>query len=117
MLCKNCGQQVEDGRPYCPNCGTPMAAAAQPAAQAPEHYNNGGLMAWSIISIFLCLITGIIALVQACGINSCTTVEAQKKKISACKTWCIVSTILGAISIIIALVAQAFVMQILGSLL
>ncbi len=116
MLCKKCGQDVEEGKLYCPNCGEPVAADVQPAAQAPEKYNNGGLIAWSILSLLLCLIGGIIALVKACGINNCTTVEEQKKKISSAKTWCIISTVVGALSLIASIAAQSYLNQLIASL-
>lgn len=119
MLCKNCGQELEDGKQFCPNCGAPVAAEPQPAAPAApavERYKNGGLIAWSILSLLLCLIGGIVALVQACGINNCTTVEAQKKKISSAKTWCIISTIWGALTLIASIAAQPYIEQAIASM-
>lgn len=29
-FCNNCGTQVQDGAPFCPNCGAPISAPAQP---------------------------------------------------------------------------------------
>lgn len=40
MFCKNCGQELNDGMQFCPNCNTPVEAnapiePAQPYAQQP----------------------------------------------------------------------------------
>ena len=75
-------------------------AAAEPVEPIP----TGGLIAWSIVSILLCLIPGIVALVQTIGINKCTTAEEQAKKANSAKIWCIVATVLGLVSIISTLV-------------
>ncbi len=69
-------------------------------------YPNGGLIAWSVITLLLCTIPGIVALVQTLGINKCFTVEEQQKKISAAKTWCIVGTVLGVLAIIGSVAAR-----------
>lgn len=43
MFCQNCGAQVPDGSPFCPNCGTPQAVTqipqqpAQPQQITPVH--------------------------------------------------------------------------------
>lgn len=79
-----------------------QAAAAGPVAPVP----TGGLIAWSVVSVLLCLIPGIVALVQAIGINKCTTVEEQQRKMSSAKMWCIISTVLGVLFIIGKLVAN-----------
>ena len=81
------------------------APAAEPAPQAGqaspvEPIPTGGLLAWSIISILLCLIPGIVALVQTIGINKCLTAEEQERKAKSAKIWCIVATVLGVLVII-----------------
>lgn len=35
MRCDNCGQEVEEGRNFCPHCGKPVAAPAGTAAATP----------------------------------------------------------------------------------
>lgn len=46
-FCRNCGQQMNDGAEFCPNCGTPVKTAAAPdngATNAAPNYgasNNG----------------------------------------------------------------------------
>ncbi len=37
-FCPNCGAALPDGRPFCTHCGTPLTAAASPAASAPSAY-------------------------------------------------------------------------------
>ncbi len=61
---------------------------------------TGGLMAWAIITLLLCTIPGIVALVKVNGINKCMTVEEQQQKIKSAKTWCTVGTILGVLAVI-----------------
>lgn len=58
-------------------------------------YPTGGLMAWSIITLLLSTIPGIVALVQTNKINKSATVEEQQKHISNAKIWCIVGTVIG----------------------
>ena len=70
------------------------------SVEAAEPIPTGGLLAWSIVSLLLCLIPGIVALVQTIGINKCATVEEQTKKANSARIWCIVATVLGVLSII-----------------
>ena len=79
-----------------------------PQYTPPAPRPTGGLIAWAIISILLCTIPGIVALVQALGINSAPTAEAQAQKAASAKTWCIVSTVLGVILIVINIIAIVF---------
>ena len=79
---------------------------AYPASQQVEPVATGGLIAWSIITILLCWILGIAALIQTIGINKCATVEEQQKKMSTARTLCIVGTVVGLIVNIIYIVAQ-----------
>ena len=37
MFCESCGSSVPDGTSICPNCGSPIAQAAQPAYQQPAY--------------------------------------------------------------------------------
>ena len=101
MFCQKCGYENPDGSTFCLKCGTAFGGAAVP------HYEAGGLIAWSIITLLLCTIPGIVALVKATGINKSATVEEQTKKISSCKTWCIVGTVLGVLAIIGSIAANS----------
>lgn len=41
--CKKCGYKVREDMSFCPRCGAPLTAEAQPAAQqpmAPRHYRR-----------------------------------------------------------------------------
>ena len=74
--------------------------ASAPVSEVPP-YNTTGLMIWSILSLlFGALIFGILALMNTLQINKCTTIEEQQKKIRKARTWCIVSTVIGALVII-----------------
>ena len=79
------------------------AAYGQPAA--PSKYPSGGLIAWAVVTLLFCRIPGIVALVYALSINSSATVADQQKKISNAKLWCIIGTVLGVLSILLAIVS------------
>ena len=78
----------------------------QPSQYAPERYSNGGLIAWSVITILLCTVPGIIAMINACGINSCTTAAQQQGKIKTARVCCIIGTVLGVISLLVSIIAN-----------
>ena len=87
----------EAGEPY----AQPFTVAQpynQPQTVAPVP--TGGLLAWAIITLLLCTIPGIVAIVKTVSINKATTVEEQMKRINSAKTWCIVGTVLGALQLI-----------------
>ena len=128
--CQHCGSTVPDGSSFCTNCGAPISTQSsqnsnnysnsynnsyssgydnsygsapqgyQPYSAPVPAYSTGGLMAWSIITLLLCTIPGIVAIVKTTQINKATTVEEQQKTISSAKTWCIVGTILGILAVI-----------------
>jgi len=125
-FCQNCGASNPDTNQFCTSCGAPLKEqAAQPAQQpvynqAPVYQQpvyqvpqpvapvaTGGLLAWSIITLLLCTIPGIVAIVQTANINKCYTVEEQQKKISSAKIWCIVGTVLGVLAVIGSIAANA----------
>lgn len=81
----------------------PYAAATQYVAPVA----TGGLLAWSIVTLLLCTIPGIVALVQTGKINKATTYEQQQKAMSSAKTWCIVGTVLGVLALIGSMIANA----------
>ena len=73
------------------------------ASDPPIQYSTGGMLAWSIVTLLLCTIPGIVALVQTSGINKCTTRAEQEKMISSAKTWNIVGTVLGGLNLLVSL--------------
>ena len=136
-LCPKCGADNAEGTKFCSECGSPLliAKAPEPEAPAPSapelnaqqpvytapenpygaaQYTaptprpTGGLIAWAIISILLCMIPGIVGLVQALSVNSAPTAEEQQRKISSAKTWCLVATILGVLGLVLYVLAIVF---------
>ena len=120
-LCPKCGADNPGVSKYCSNCGAPLSAPAASTYnpnpyrytpserssnsnyQAPLPLETGGIIVWSIISILLCMIPGIVALVYAVGINSAPTAAIQQEKLSNARLWCTISTFLGVIAIVISL--------------
>ena len=128
--CPNCGAPVNDSSFSQPAASQPAydqqqyGQQAQPGydqqqygqqAQQPSGYGNsygayplqpvapipvGGMIAWSIITILLCTIPGIVGLVYTLKINKCTSVEDQQKALKTARIWCIVGTVLGILSVI-----------------
>lgn len=132
--CPRCGSSISFNSKFCQNCGTqlpnvpiektnpapynpvsypgsnPYQAQPQPRYYVPQPVTpvpTGGLLAWSIITLLLCLIPGIVAIVKTTGINKATSVEEQQKLISSAKTWCIVGTVLGVLAMIGAVAESA----------
>lgn len=131
--CPYCGSSVSFDAKFCQGCGAPLSAVPvektepapyqpvtypaedvktpQPTPTAQQYYvpqpvppvSTGGLMAWAIITLFLCTIPGIVAIVKTAGINKATTVVEQQDRMSSARTWCIVGTVLGVLSLLGAL--------------
>ena len=120
MFCPGCGKNCPDNAVTCPNCGrsltqAPNSSYSQPYGQPygqPNNYDRpipqstGGLIAWGIVTLLLCTIPGIVALVQASGINNCATRAEQEKKISSAKTWCLIGTILGGLATLLSCIGS-----------
>ena len=75
----------------------------------PAPVETGGLLAWSIITILLCTIPGIVALVNVLNVNKVLTLEEQQKKLSAAKLWCIIGTVLGILYLIGAMAQRGVI--------
>lgn len=85
------------------NSGSP--GYYSPTVRQPvQPVNTGGLIAWSIVTILLCTIPGIVALIKATSINSSASYEAQQNAITSCKTWNTVGTILGILALVVTIV-------------
>lgn len=105
-FCTHCGASLPTGAAHCPNCGRALYNTYNVNNDAPVQRSIGGMVAWSVVTLLLCTIPGIISLVQVCGVNSCATKTEQEKKLSSAKTWNIVGTVLGILALIGSL-AQA----------
>lgn len=123
--CPNCGAPVGQpqqpygqpqqpyGQPQQPYGQPQQPYGQQPYGQQPYGYNppikysTGGMIAWSIITLLLCTIPGIVALVQTCGINNCATRAEQEKKLSSAKIWNIVGTCLGGLYLLLTIIGMA----------
>jgi len=124
-FCENCGATMDTtaaqpAQPAQPTYAQPTYA--QPVynqqqgynTYTPNYYNQPvtpisttGLMAWSIITLLLCTIPGIVAIVKTTQINKAVTVEQQDAAVKAAKTWCIVGTVLGILAVIGQLAAAS----------
>ncbi len=117
--CPYCGSTVSYSAKFCQNCGAPLpelpVEQTEPAPYVPVEYpadhetqaahcqftppvtpvSTGGLLAWSILTLLLCTIPGIVAIIQTSKINKASTAEEQQAKIKSARTWCIVGTVLG----------------------
>lgn len=105
--CPHCGgQNINDGD-TCAYCGYVFPVAREnpvPEEKRMEPYPTGGLLAWSIITLLLCMIPGIVALVKVAGINAGWSREQQEQQARSVKNWCLAGTILGAVPILIYIV-------------
>ena len=121
--CPYCGSELAPGSRFCGSCGAAVsdAPAQQPQQPQQQYYQEpqqqqyyqqqyyqqpvtpvatGGLLAWSIITLLLCTIPGIVAIVKTSGINKAVTVEDQEARMKSARTWCIVGTVLGVLGLI-----------------
>lgn len=103
--CVNCGAPLPDGTRYCTNCGAQQGAASPYYQPLVPRYSTGGLVAWGIITLLLCTIPGIVALVKVGNINNARTVEEQQRAVSDVKTWCTVGTVLGILFFVISILS------------
>ena len=77
---------------------------AQPpvtAGNKPEPVKTGWLMAWSIATLLLCTIPGIVAIATTTSINKVASEEDQNKKIRLAKIWCTVGTVIGLAALLL----------------
>ena len=67
------------------------------AGNKPEPMRTGWLMAWSIFTVLISPLAGIVAIATTASINKVATVEDQKKKKKVAIIWCIVGIALNII--------------------
>lgn len=119
-FCSNCGTALSGNEAVCPRCGSavPYGQAASSPAPAytpydnsyaprnytPAHIDTTGLFVWSIITLLLCTIPGIVALVKTGQINKCATLAQQQETLKSAKTWCIIGTVIGGFLVLIAFI-------------
>lgn len=117
--CTRCGANNPDGSSFCSSCGAPLTAEAPQTYAAPPQpqyivtqpqyvppVETGGMLAWAIITLLLCTIPGIVAIVKTTQVNKSFTVEEQQQKLQSAKIWCIVGTVLGVLAVIGMLAAR-----------
>lgn len=67
LFCRNCGAQNEDNAVQCVKCGqylTPIRQTAVPTQSVPNH-----LVEAILVTLFCCLIPGIVSIVYAAQVN------------------------------------------------
>ena len=74
--------------------------------QTISRASTGGLFIWAIIALLMCPITGIIAVVKTARIRKANSVEEQQVRMSSARTWCIISTVLGVLMLILVFVKR-----------
>ena len=106
-FCPKCGNYNADDAAFCGSCGAPLKSGVPAwSAESVPPYPVGGMMAWAIVTLLLCTIPGIVAIVKVSGINKSVTVAEQQQKIASARTWCIIGTVLGILAVIGSLVTQ-----------
>ena len=74
--------------------------------QKPAPMPVGGLIALSVITIFLCLAGGIVSLIMTLGVNKAMTYEEQQAKYASAKKWVIILLVVSIILNILAIIGR-----------
>lgn len=91
--------------PYQPSAPTPPPAYGQQPMQPVPQISN--YLAWAIVCIFLCWPLAIPAIVYASKVNNLIAMGDYEGAMNAsknAKTFCLISTILGAIAVVISII-------------
>lgn len=72
MFCRNCGAEVPDGSRFCPECGSGLSGS--PVYVSPQNQTQGVrpptyLVLSVIVTLFCCLVFGIIGIVYASKVD------------------------------------------------
>ena len=122
MYCSSCGAQIPDNATFCPSCGLstnvqwgtsyqqPIYTQQPVYAQQSRFQIPTGMLVWSIISIFLCTIPGIIAAVLTVLAKDATSQEDYDNKIRIAKILNIVSLVIFIIAFV-GIIAAAFLVR------
>ena len=124
-VCQNCGvvfSSWEEAQEEAVQVQTSVASPQTPDSSddRPEVYENGGLVAWSVVTMLLflitgitdliewhivalaaCLIPGITGLIFAVNINNSVTKEKQEHRANVALGWCIAGTLLWIIVMVV----------------
>ena len=125
MYCPKCGKENAEGASFCQSCGESFAAPGQgltstqstpPAGTPSQRAGQGGMphipshLAWAIVSlIFFFLIGGIVAVVYASRVDRLLAsgdVAGARDASSKAKTWCVVSTVVFVVALVITGIAR-----------
>lgn len=93
-ICPKCGNKYGDDAQFCNNCG------AQLAFNEPAVHENGGMMAWSIVTLLLCTIPGIVAIVYTNKANKALLRTEEEAALKTAKVWNIVGDVIGVLFLI-----------------
>jgi len=109
MYCRKCGADNPESAVTCYACGEQLTPIAQPyysTEPKPDNY-----LVWSIlVTIFCCLIPGIVAIIYAAQVDSkwamgdCAGARAAS---NSAKTWTLASFVLGLLGIVIYIIVFA----------
>ena len=82
MFCKKCGKEIEDGKRFCPFCGTPTEAPANPPQPIvnivnvpPQPVKTTGSITRLVLGIIL-IVLAVIAFFQSCAVTGLEVVGA-----------------------------------------
>jgi len=128
-FCPNCGTNLENNEKFCPNCGKNMQENTQSASQSTNQtytqpnadnvsaysapYNaqatprslNTAQLVWSIVNILMCCLPlGIVALIFTIIAKDAPDDETEARKLKTAKACNIISTVGGAIIIVLYIV-------------
>ena len=135
FFCRNCGQRIEDGMLFCPNCGTPCVIDKkpepepqpapepepepiineEPAPQPTRTYTKGtnGLAIAGFICAFLFPFVGLVLSIVASSISKA---DYEKPLTGLSTAGIIVSAILLLVRICLAVLIGAIVLPLIGQL-
>ena len=119
-LCPDCGRSLPIGAMSCPSCGwgtTTRWTCANCGAKngmlnaacrtcgvsrgtPPIKHNNSGMMAWSIVTLLLCVIPGIVAITKVSKANATHSEDEAQGYLQSAKKWNIAGCIIGVLAII-----------------
>lgn len=112
MQCPYCGAPCSANMQFCSACGAPIDAptVANPYQPSLSQTAPSDYLAWSIITAFLCLPLGIVAIIYSTKVSGAVArgdLAAAQKASSAAKTWNIVGAVGFALYILLMIIVAA----------